>query len=124
MAEPQRLSLPNVDAGNTRRHDSANRTQQCRLARVCEGTLQLCVRIEVVFDSSLRTARNEDQPGHSSLDRLLDGVLDERLVDDREHLLGTGLRRGKETCAAARDREHGGSNRLGQGIAPVSRQAE
>ncbi|MBL5973831.1 MAG: hypothetical protein D3X82_08725 [Candidatus Leucobacter sulfamidivorax] len=38
---------------------------------------------------------------------LLDDVLDRRLVDDRQHLLRHGLRRGQEPRAEARGRDHG-----------------
>ena len=48
------------------------------------------------------------QPGR---DGLLDDVLDRRLVDDRQHLLGRGLGRGQEPRAEARRRDHGLASR-------------
>ena len=43
--------------------------------------------------------------------RFFDGVLDDRLVDDRQHLLGHCFRCGKKTRAHAGDGEDGFSNR-------------
>ena len=39
-------------------------------------------------------------------DRLLDGVLDDRLVDERQHLLGLRLGGRQEPCPPAGGREH------------------
>ena len=47
------------------------------------------------------------------LDGLLDHVLDGRLVDERQHLLGLGLGGGQEPGAEAGGRDHGFLDRRG-----------
>jgi hypothetical protein len=46
------------------------------------------------------------------LDRLVDGVLDQRPVDDRQHLLGQRLGGGKKAGAKAAHRKHCLAQRL------------
>src|SRR5437867_3347746 len=65
------------------------------------------VHIKVVLDGSLVPARDESDPVHPGLPSLLHSILDEGLVQDRQHLfrhcLGCGKKpravtsRGKET---------------------------
>ena len=66
------------------------------LARLLQVVLQLERAVEVVLDRALAPAGDDEDVVDARPDGLLDHVLDGRLVDDREHLLGLGLRRGEE----------------------------
>ena len=53
----------------------------------------------------LLAAGDDDDLLDAGRDRLLDAVLDDRLVDERQHLLGLRLGRGQEPCAPAGGRK-------------------
>ena len=59
----------------------------------------------MILDRGLGAAGHEDELLDAGGLRLLDRVLDERLVDDGQHLLGHRLGRGQEPRAEAADRE-------------------
>ena len=61
----------------------------------------------MVLDRALVAAGDEDHVGDAGGRRLLHRVLDQRLVDDRQHLLGARLGRRQEPGAEAGDRKHG-----------------
>ena len=61
----------------------------------------------MVLDGALAAAGDEDHVGDARGDRLLHRVLDERLVDDRQHLLRRGLGRRQEARAEAGDGKDG-----------------
>ena len=61
--------------------------------------------VEVVLDRPLVAAGDEDHVADAGLVGLLDRVLDQGLVHDRQHLLGLRLRGGQEPGAQAGDRE-------------------
>ena len=67
-----------------------------RLPLLVEGVLELEDGVEVVLDRALAAAGDEDRVGDARQVRLLDHVLDQRLVDEREHLLRGGLGRRQE----------------------------
>ncbi len=60
----------------------------------------------MIFDGAFVAPGDEDHLCDSRRDRLLDGVLDQRLVHHRQHFLGTRLGDGKKTGAHAGDREN------------------
>ena len=60
----------------------------------------------MVLDRALVAAGDEDHVGDAGGRRLLDRVLDQRLVDDRQHLLRARLGRRQEARAEAGDRKH------------------
>src|ERR1700683_3798416 len=64
----------------------------------------------MILDGALGRAGDEHQPPGTGGQRLIDRVLDQRLVDDRQHFLRTGLGRRQEACAASGYREHRGPN--------------
>jgi len=76
------------------------------LAVAFELVLELVGGIEVVFYGTLVATRDEDHVPYAGCVRFLDGVLDERLVHDRQHLFGLGLGGWKEASAEARDWEY------------------
>ena len=63
--------------------------------------------VEMVLDRRLAAAGDEDEFLDSRFAGLLDGILDQRLVDDRQHLLGHRLGRRQEPGAEAGDRKNG-----------------
>jgi hypothetical protein len=69
--------------------------------------LELVGRVEVVLDRPLLAAGHDDDLLDAGADRLLDGVLDDRLVDERQHLLGRRLGRREEAGAPAGGWEDG-----------------
>src|SRR3546814_16894387 len=74
--------------------------------------------VEVILDGGLAAAGDEDDLLDSGLTRLLHPVLDERLVDDRKHLLGDRLGGRQKPRAESAD----GQDRLADGSChePVS----
>src|SRR6267142_1104029 len=60
----------------------------------------------MIFDRALVAAGDEHHVPDTGRHRLLDRVLDERLVDDRHHLLGTRLGRREKSAAHSGDREN------------------
>src|SRR3989442_15400692 len=65
--------------------------------------LQLVGLVEVILDGALVAPGDEDHLGDARRGRLLHRVLDQRLVDDRQHLLRARL--GHRQEAAAQDRK-------------------
>ena len=63
-------------------------------------------------DRGLAAAGDEDHLLDPRLARLVDRVLDQRPVDDRQHFLGDRLGRGKETGAETGDGKHGFADRF------------
>ena len=61
--------------------------------------------VEVILDRSLAATGNEDEVFDSGRARLLDGILDQRLVDDREHFFGHGFGGREKSSAQSPDRE-------------------
>src|SRR5690606_30193465 len=64
---------------------------------------------------------DEHQGVATGLDGLVHGVLDQRPVDDRQHLLGYGLGRREKTGAQSGDGEYGLANPLAHQILLASR---
>ncbi len=65
--------------------------EAARVALLLEGGLQFVVAVEVVFQGALVAARDHEDVAEARGHGLFDHVLDRRLVDDRQHLLGSGL---------------------------------
>ena len=61
----------------------------------------------MVLDDALVAPGDEDEMLDAGLTRLVDDKLDERPVDDRQHLLRHGLGGGQKAGAEAGDRENG-----------------
>ena len=92
-------------------NDVADEREQVVLAGLGELPLELGIRVEVILDCALRGSRDEDQLLGAGLERFFDGVLDQRLVDDRQHLFRRRFGRGQKASSSARNGEHDGSNR-------------
>ena len=63
------------------------------VALLLEQMLELVGEVEVVLDRSLLAGGDDDDLLDARGDGLFDGVLDDRLVDQRQHLLGLGFGR-------------------------------
>ena len=61
------------------------------LLALAKRLLELERAVEMVFDDALVAAGDEDEMLDAGLARLVDHVLDQRAVDDRQHFLGHGL---------------------------------
>src|SRR5699024_7001738 len=66
--------------------------------------------VEMVLERSLVAPGDHEDIAEAGIDGLFDDVLDRRLVDDGEHLLGGGLGRRKESGSQTGDGDHGLAN--------------
>ena len=80
------------------------------LAAALQRVLEFVGRIEMVLDDALVAAGDEDEMLDARLARLVDDILQDRTVDDRQHLLGDGLGRRQKAGAEAGDGENGFAN--------------
>ena len=76
------------------------------LAALRQRVVELELDVEMVFDDRLVAAGDEDEMLDAGLARLVDDILDDRPVDDRQHLLGDGLGGGQEPRAKTGDRKY------------------
>ena len=113
MAEAERRGLADVDAGRVGGQDAPQQVDEILLTLLRERRLQLRVGVEMVFDGALGTAGDEHQQSRTRGQRFLRRVLDEGLVDDRQHLLRARLGGGKEARAASGDGKHRKADRSG-----------
>ena len=77
-----------------------------------QGHLELELAVEMVLDHALVAPGDEDEVLDAGLARLVDHVLDQRPVDDRQHLLRHGLGGRQEARAETGDGEDGFANRF------------
>ena len=110
MAQPNRFLLPDINDLARRKAGGLDGVQ--RFAALGHRRFELVRNIEMVFDGGLAAPGDKDHLLDSGLARLIDRVLDQRLVDDRQHLLGHRLGRREKPRAEATDRE----NRLTDGF--------
>ena len=98
VAEPELLLLADV------RHlgqvaDRPDLPEHLDVALLLEQVLELVGEVEVVLDRPLLAGGDDDDLLDPGRDGLLDRVLDDRLVDEGQHLLGLGLGGREETSA-------------------------
>jgi hypothetical protein len=85
VAEAERLPLADVrDVDQVR--DLADLLELLRLAAGLEKRLEFDRHVEVILDGVLAAPSDEDDVVDPGRDRLLDAVLNDRLVDQRQHL--------------------------------------
>ena len=118
VAKAQGRTLADIDAGYAGWHDALYRREQLVLTGRGQRLLQFGIRIEVVFDRPFGAPGDKDQLGGTGIQRLLDRVLNQRLVDDRQHFLRASLGRRQESSSPARYRKHGRSYSVAQCISP------
>ena len=79
---------------------------------VAQGQLQLELAVEMVLDHALVAPGDEDEMLDAGLARLVDDMLDQRPVDDRQHLLRHGFGGRQEARSETGDGENGFANRF------------
>ena len=109
MPQAERLLLADVgDVDHVR--DAVHDGQQVLLVARLQQVLQLEADIEMVFDGALAAAGHDDDVLDPRMERLLHAVLDDRLVDDGQHLFGLRLGGGEESRPEPGGGEHGFSD--------------
>ena len=78
-----------------------------RLPRASRNDLELDRHVEVILDRVLAAAGDEDDVVDARRDRFFDAVLNDRLVDERQHFLGLRLGGRKEAGAETGGGEDG-----------------
>src|SRR5690606_723702 len=86
--------------------------QFVRLSALGKRVVKLELDVEMILDHRLVAAGHEDEMLDPRLACLIDHILDDRPVDDREHFLGNRLRGWQEACAEAGNRKDGLSDFL------------
>ena len=113
VAEAERLALAHVGEVDQVR-DLADLVELLALAARLEKRLELDRDVEVIFDRVLAAAGHQDDVVDARRDRLLDAVLNDRLVDERQHFLRLRFGGGQETGAETGGRK----DRLADGRHP------
>ena len=84
-------------------------------AATLERILKLVGVVEMILDDALVAAGHKDEMLDPRLARLVDDVLENRPVDDGQHLLGDRLGRRQEPGAETCDRQHRFADRFVHG---------
>ena len=98
VSQTERLFLPNigdVDHVGNRAHGR----EQILLVAAFEEMLELKANVEVILNGALATSGNDDDVLDAGVFGFLNTILDQGLVDERQHLLGHRLGRRKKTRA-------------------------
>ena len=108
---PERFLLSHITDA---RHlgNRAHRFQLFLLAALLQKFFQLKRNIEVIFNRSLAATGDDDDRLNSGGDRFFDHVLNQRLVDQRQHLFRRGFGGGQKTRAQAGGRKNCFANSL------------
>ncbi len=85
-------------------------TEQVGLAAIFEHAFEFVADVEMIFNGLLAAAGDDDDLVAAGCHRFFDAVLDDRLVDEREHFLGLGFGGGQEARAEAGGGENGFAN--------------
>src|SRR6185312_12781179 len=112
VTEAERHLLARIGDLARTRHPRVHSDYLGVLAALLERGLELVGMVEMILDRRLGASGDENEFLDSSGLRLLDRVLDQRLVDDRQHLLRHRLGGRKESRTQASDREDGLANWL------------
>ena len=106
MAKAERHLLAREAGLAGRRLQALQAGELVVLAALRQRVVELELHVEMIFDDRLVAAGHEDEMLDAGLARLVDDILDDRLVDDGQHLLGNGLGRRQEARAETGDRKH------------------
>ena len=113
---PERLGLPKVGNGARGHVGGRQRLQELVLALLAQRRLELGRVVEVVLQRGLAARGDEDELLDPRRARLVDGVLDERPVNEGHDLLRDGLGRRKEPGPEPRDGEDGFGDGSSHGV--------
>ena len=97
MAQAQRLLLAHIGAVAGAKPRGFQHRE--RLAALGHRLFQLERDVEMVLDRALAAPGDEDHLLDPRLARLIDRILDQRTIDDRQHFLGDCLGRGQKPGA-------------------------
>src|SRR5262245_56454753 len=115
MPEPKRLLLAG-ETGLARARQITREEFQLRAAvALRQGQFEFELAVEMVLDDALVAARHEDEMLDAGLAGLIDHMLDQRTIDNRQHFLGHGLGGWQKTRTEAGDRQDGFANGLHEG---------
>ena len=89
------------------RHQVRNQLEHFVLAALLEDLFEFEAVIEMIGHDRLAAPHDKDELLDAGRLRLLDRVLDQRLVDDGQHLLGHGLGRRQEAGPQPGNRKNG-----------------
>ena len=106
MAEPQRLLLAGEAGLAGQRLQPLQLRKLVVLAALGQRVVELELDVEMVLDDRLVAAGHEDEMLDAGLARLVDDILDDRTVDDRQHLLRHRLRRRQKPRPQTCDRKY------------------
>src|SRR5215831_3154581 len=84
----------------------SNDFQQVGLTPLLEHLLEFVTGLEVVFDRALATSGNDNDLVAAGVQRLLTAILNDWLVDQRQHLFGLGFRGRQKASAQPCRREY------------------
>src|SRR5690625_2207044 len=112
MTQTQRSRLAGINAVHMIGYDIADALEQLGFVLGLEISLELGGAIEMVFDGTLVAAGDKNQLGDARCDGLLDRILNQGLVNDREHFFGHCLGSRQKTRTKAGDWKNSFANRL------------
>ncbi len=112
MAKPHRHLLAGEAGLAGRRLQPLQAGELVVLAALRKRVVELELDVEMILDDRLVAAGDEDEVLDPRVARLVDDILDDRPVDDRQHFLRDGLGGREEPCAEAGDREDCFANSL------------
>jgi hypothetical protein len=107
MPEPERCLLSRKTGLPGLRQILHERFEFRALAPLGQGPFELELAVEVVLDDALVAPGDEDEMLDPGGARLVDHVLYDRAIDDGQHFLGDGLRRGEKAGPEAGDGKYG-----------------
>ncbi len=112
MAEAERGLLPGIGDLPRFGQPCFELREHVLLAPLTQRRLELERAVEMIVDRALAPARDKEELLDTGRLGLLDGVMNERLVDDRQHLFGHGFSRRQKPGAQPGDREDGLADRF------------
>ena len=119
MAEAERGLLPGIGDLPGLGEPRFELREHVLLAAFAQGRLELEGAVEMIVDGTLASARDKEELLDPRCLGLLDRVMNERLVDDRQHLLRHRLGRRQKAGSQPGDREDGFANWLVHGPSVV-----
>lgn len=106
MAQPQRFGLADITEVRQVRN-MPDLVKDLPLAAALEIFFEFERAVEVIFDRTFSSSGNDDDVFDAGCDGLLHDVLNQRLVDQREHLFGRGFGSGEKACAQSSSGNNG-----------------
>ena len=107
MAEAERHLLPGIGDLAGLGQPRLQLFEQVGLAALAQCRFELEGAVEMILDRALRAARDKKELLDARRLGLFDRIMDQRLVDDRQHFLRHRLGRRKKPGAEPGDRENG-----------------